>query len=61
MLSYKANNTEIEWTKRTKYTYNISSMWETVEVAKGAHRDVVDPYVVTFKPNHHPLGYPLTG
>lgn len=40
--------------------YNISSMWETVEVAKGAHIDVVDPYVVTFKPNHHPLGYPLT-
>lgn len=61
MLSYDANNAEIEWTKRTKQTYNISSMWGTVEVAMRAPRHVVDPSVVTFKPNHHPLGYPLTG
>lgn len=36
-------------------------MWETVEVAMRAHRHVADPSVVTFKPNHHPLGNHLTG
>lgn len=53
MLSYETNNAITDGLReQSKHFFSLGGN------SRGNESHVVDAYVVTCKPNHHPLGYP---